>query len=84
LNIVEIFHTVCYCACMSLVAGLLWPRLFSSKLNKLKAAEKYSGSATYSLSFLILYVGFVLSLHLQLSQLGGYSVLNMLEKTLHF
>jgi hypothetical protein len=31
---------------MSLVAGLLWPRLFSRKLSKLKAAEKYSGSAT--------------------------------------
>ncbi len=31
---------------MSLVAGLLWPGLFSSKLSKLKAAEKYSGSAT--------------------------------------
>ncbi len=33
-------------SCMSLVAGLLRPRLFSSKLSKLKAAEKYSGSAT--------------------------------------
>jgi hypothetical protein len=31
---------------MSLVAGLLQPRLFSSKLSKLKAAEKNSGSAT--------------------------------------
>jgi hypothetical protein len=31
---------------MSLVAGLLWPRLFSSKLSKLKVTEKYSGSAT--------------------------------------
>jgi hypothetical protein len=31
---------------MSLVAGLLRPRLFSSKLSKLKATEKYSGSAT--------------------------------------
>jgi hypothetical protein len=31
---------------MSLVAGLLLPRLFSSKLSKLKAAEKFSGSAT--------------------------------------
>ncbi len=31
---------------MSLVAGLLWPRLFSSKLRKLKVTEKYSGSAT--------------------------------------
>ncbi len=25
---------MCYCACMSLVAGLLQPRLFSSKLSK--------------------------------------------------
>ncbi len=31
---------------MSLVAGLLRPRLFSSKLSKLKAMEKYSGSVT--------------------------------------
>ncbi len=31
---------------MSLVAGLLWPGLFSSKLSKHKAAEKYSGSTT--------------------------------------
>ena len=31
---------------MSLVAGLLRPRLFSSKLSKLKATEKYSRSAT--------------------------------------
>ncbi len=31
---------------MSLVAGLLRPRLFPSKLSKLKAAEKYSGSTT--------------------------------------
>jgi hypothetical protein len=31
---------------MSLVAGLPRPRLFSSKLSKLKAAEKYSESAT--------------------------------------
>ncbi len=31
---------------MSLVAGLLKPRLFSSKLSKLKVTEKYSGSAT--------------------------------------
>ncbi len=31
---------------MSLVAGLLRPRLFSSKLSKLKVTEKYSGSAT--------------------------------------
>jgi hypothetical protein len=29
---------------MSLVAGLLRPRLFSSKLSKLKATEKYSGT----------------------------------------
>jgi hypothetical protein len=34
---VEIFNTVCYCVCMSLIAGLLRPRLFSSKLSK--AAE---------------------------------------------
>jgi hypothetical protein len=38
LDIVEIFHTVCYCACMSLISGLLWPRLFSSKLSKAKAS----------------------------------------------
>ncbi len=35
---------------MSLVTGLLRPRLFSSKLSKLKAGEKYSGSATKSVS----------------------------------
>jgi hypothetical protein len=35
---------------MSLVAGLLRPRLFSSKLSKLKAAEKYSGSTTPTVS----------------------------------
>jgi hypothetical protein len=33
------FHTVCYCACMSLVAGLLRPRLFSSKLCKSSPAQ---------------------------------------------
>ncbi len=38
---------------MSLVAGLLRPRLFSSKLSKLKATEKYSGSATILLSILL-------------------------------
>ncbi len=31
---------------MSLVAGLLQPRLFSSKLSKFKVTEKYSGSGT--------------------------------------
>ncbi len=30
-------HTVCYCAWMSLVAGLLRPKLFSSKLSKAEA-----------------------------------------------
>jgi hypothetical protein len=35
---------------MSLVAGLLRPRLFSSKLSKLKAMEKDSGSATICLN----------------------------------
>jgi hypothetical protein len=34
---------------MSLVTGLLRPRLFSSKLSKLKVTEKYSGSATLPL-----------------------------------
>ncbi len=35
---------------MRLVAGLLRPRLSSSKLSKLKAAEKISGSATTAIS----------------------------------
>jgi hypothetical protein len=36
---------------MSLVAALLRPRLFSSKLSKLKVTEKYSGSATTGIGF---------------------------------
>jgi len=43
---VEIPTVVLLCLFQGLVAGLLRPRLFSSKLSKLKAAEKYSGSAT--------------------------------------
>jgi hypothetical protein len=41
---------------MSLVAGLLQPRLFSSKLSKLKATEKYSGSATGIIQNFLLYI----------------------------
>jgi hypothetical protein len=39
---------VCYCACIRLVAGLLWPRLSFSKLSKALSSGKVSGSATLS------------------------------------
>jgi hypothetical protein len=39
---------MCYCACMSLVAGLLRPRLFSSKLSKAAESARNKILCNYS------------------------------------
>ena len=45
---------MCYCACTSLVAGLLCPRLFSNKLSK--AAESARNSLLLSLLLFAYYI----------------------------